>query len=128
MSIQPTGFLKTRSARVLREAISLASLVSGPCWLTLFVVSLNAQALTGAATGAADAKETGRDRAHYSADDPVNFQHMRLQLTFTPEGLKARACEGRVEYTLEPRAKEIETVQFEAVDMRILAVELPGQE
>ncbi len=100
---------------------------NNPCWLALLGLSLNAPGLAAAATGVADAKETGRDRAHYSADEPVNFQHMRLQLTFTPEGLKARACEGRVEYTLKPRAKEADTVRFDAVDMRILAVELPGQ-
>jgi aminopeptidase N len=52
---------------------------------------------------------------------------MRLQLTFTPEGLKARTCEGRVEYTLKPRATEINSVQLDALDMRILGVELPGQ-
>src|SRR6266849_4869950 len=100
MSIQPTGFLKTRSARVF-EGIWRASPVNGLCWLALLGLSLNAPRLAAAATGAADAKETGRDRAHYSADDPVNFQHMRLQLTFTPEGLMARTCEGRVEYTLQ---------------------------
>jgi hypothetical protein len=71
------------------------------CWLALLGLSLK-RALAAAATGTADVKETGRDRAHYSADEPVNFLHMRLQLTFTPEGLKTRVCEGRVEYTLKP--------------------------
>jgi len=91
-------------------------------------LSLNAPGLAPAAAGAAGAKETGRDRAHYSADEPVHFQHMRRQLIFTPEGLKARACEGRVEYTLKPRAKEAHAVRLDAVDMRILAVELLEQE
>src|SRR6266851_10401224 len=128
MSIQPMGCLNNRVARVFGKGRRLASPVNGLFWLALLGLSLNAPGLAAAAAGGADAKETGRDRAHYSADDPVNFQHMRLQLVFTPEGLMARTCEGRVEYTLEPRAKEIETVQLDAVDMRILAVELPGQE
>src|SRR5262245_34574819 len=96
--------------------------------LALLWLSLHAPITAEAATGAADAKETGRDRAHYSADEPVDFQHMRLQLTFTPEGLKARVCEGLVEYTLKPRAKDADTVRLDAVDMHILAVERPGQE
>ncbi|HEY5910269.1 MAG TPA: M1 family aminopeptidase [Verrucomicrobiae bacterium] len=75
----------------------------------------------------ADGRETGRDRALYSVDQPVSFEHMRLQLTFTAAGLKARTCEGRVEFTLRPRAKEARTVRLDAVDIRILKVELPGQ-
>lgn len=85
----------------------------------LLALTLNAPNLTLAA-------DSGRDLAHYSADEPADFQHMRLQLTFTPEGFKARTCEGRVEYTLKSRAAEITSVQMEAVDMRILGVELPG--
>ncbi len=120
--------LNTRVARVFGKSRWLASPVNGLFWLVLLGLSLNAPGLAAAAAGGVDAKETGRDHAHYSADDPVNFQHMRLQLVFTPEGLMARACEGRVEYTLKPRAKETDTVRLEAVDMRILAVELPEQE
>jgi aminopeptidase N len=52
---------------------------------------------------------------------------MKLELTFTPEGLQARTCEGRVEYTLRPRAAKITSVRLDAVDMRILGVQLPGE-
>src|SRR6267378_4602058 len=106
--------------RTLWVAVSALLAKQRPCWLALLGLSLNAPGLAAAAAGAADAKETGRDRAHYSADEPVNFQHMRLRLTFTQDGLKARACEGRVEYTLKPLAKEADTVRLDAVDMRIL--------
>jgi len=51
---------------------------------------------------------------------------MRLELTFTPEGLNSRSCEGRVEYTLRSRAAKVDAVRLNAVDMRILSVELPG--
>jgi len=122
------GGFNTQSARVFRKGSRPASPANILCWLTLLGLGLMAPVLAAAAAGDADAKETGRDRAHYSADDPVNFQHMRLQLTFTPEGLMSRSCEGRVEYTLKPRAKEIDTVRLDAVDMRIVALELPGQE
>ena len=90
------------------------------CWLALFAAGLMGPS---PAAGA----DSGSDRAHYSADEPADFQHMRLQLTFTMEGLKARTCEGRVEYTLQPRANEISSVALDAVDMRILGVELPGR-
>jgi aminopeptidase N len=69
----------------------------------------------------------GRDSAHYTADNPVDFQHMRLELIFTAEGINARTCEGRVEYTLRPRAARVDAVRLDAVDMRILGVELPGE-
>jgi aminopeptidase N len=69
----------------------------------------------------------GRDPALYTADQPLSFLHMRLQLTFTPEGLRARTCEGSVEYTVQPRVTKLETVRLNAVAMRILTVELPGQ-
>jgi aminopeptidase N len=93
-----------------------------PCWLILFAIIFGTSPLTFAA----DQQSTGRDVAHYSADMPVNIQHMRLQLTFTEEGMKARTCDGRVEYTLQPRAKQIDTLRLEAVNMRIIGVELPG--
>lgn len=94
---------------------------AGRCsWFVLLVLGLLRPDVGAAA-------DQGSDRAHYSADEPVDFQHMRLQLTFTPEGLKARSCEGRVEYTLKPRANPVEAVQLDAVDMRIVGVELPGE-
>jgi aminopeptidase N len=69
----------------------------------------------------------GRDTAHYTADRPVEFLHMRLELTFTPEGLQSRTCEGRVEYTLRPKAAKIHSVRLDAVDMQVLAVEIAGE-
>src|SRR5262245_21493077 len=73
------------------------------------------------------AKGGGRDTAHYTADRPLDFLHMRLELTFTPEGLRSKTCEGRVEYTLKPRAATVRTVRLDAVDMHLLAVEVPGE-
>ena len=70
----------------------------------------------------------GRDTAHYTADRPLDFLHMRLELTFTPEGLRSKTCEGRVEYTLKPRAAAVRTVRLDAGNMRVLAVELPGED
>ena len=70
---------------------------------------------------------SGRDTAHYTADQPVEFVHMKLELTFTTEGLKSRTCEGRVEYTLRPRAASISSVRLDAVDLRVLGVELSGE-
>src|SRR5262249_27778279 len=70
----------------------------------------------------------GRDTAHYTADRPLDFLHMRLELTFTPEGLRSKTCDGRVEYTLKPRAAPVRTVRLDAVDMRVLAVELGGED
>jgi aminopeptidase N len=70
----------------------------------------------------------GRDTAHYTADRPLDFLHMRLELTFTPDGLQSRTCEGRVEYTLQPRAAKLNTVRLDAMDMKILAVDLSGEE
>src|SRR5262245_54656004 len=70
----------------------------------------------------------GRDTAHYTADRPLDFVHMRLELTFTPEGLQSKTCEGRVEYTLKPRSATAHTVRLDAVDMRVLAVEVPGED
>jgi aminopeptidase N len=52
---------------------------------------------------------------------------MRLDLTFTPEGLRLRTCEGSVEYTVQPRVAKLDTVRLDAVAMRIRSVELPGQ-
>src|SRR5262249_13443227 len=73
------------------------------------------------------AAKGGRDTAHYTADRPLDFVHMRRELPFTPEGLRSKTCEGRVEYTLKPRAATVRTVRLDAVDMRVLAVELPGE-
>ena len=70
----------------------------------------------------------GRDTAHYTADRPLDFMHMRLELTFTPEGLQSKTCEGRVEYTLKPRSATAHTVRLDAVDMRVLAVGVPGED
>src|SRR5260370_38440690 len=64
----------------------------------------------------------GRDTAHYTADQPVDFLHMRLHLTFTPEGLKARTCEGQVRYYLRAKATKIRSVRLDAVAMQILEV------
>jgi aminopeptidase N len=72
--------------------------------------------------------DDGRDTAHYSADAPVDFLHMRLELTFTPDGLRKQVCEGRVEYTVRPHAERIQSVQLDAVGMQILGVELPGED
>src|ERR1700757_4881331 len=65
----------------------------------------------------------GHEKAHYSADRPIQFINMRLELTFTEEGLRSRTCEGRVEYTLRPRVPNIQTVRLEAVGMTLLGVE-----
>ena len=48
--------------------------------------------------------DSGRDTALYNADRPVDFLHMRLEVAFSPDGLRQRTCEGRVEYALRPRA------------------------
>jgi aminopeptidase N len=53
---------------------------------------------------------------------------MRLELTFTPEGIRSRTCDGRVEYTIRPRATAANTVRLDAADLRIVGVELPGVE
>jgi aminopeptidase N len=115
MHIQRAGcrniLTKESSQRVIRPSLGFCLLV--------FCLSLSG-------LKPAPAADPGSDRAHYSAGEPADFQHMRLQLTFTPDGLKARTCEGRVEYTIKPRATEINAVQLDAVDMRILGVELPG--
>src|SRR5262249_4842096 len=74
------------------------------------------------------AKGGGLDTAHYTADRPLDFVHMRLELPVTPEGLGSKTCEGRVEYTLKPRAATAHTVRLDAVDMRVLAVEVPGED
>jgi aminopeptidase N len=79
------------------------------------------------ATPADPIRKDGRDRAHYTADQPLQFLHMHLDLTFTPESLRARTCEGRVEYTLRPRIANVRSVRLDAVDMKILAVELLGE-
>jgi aminopeptidase N len=78
-------------------------------------------------TATQPAPSGGRDTAHYVADQPVDFLHMKLELTFTRDGLSSRTCEGRVEYTLKPRAGKVGSVRLDAVDMQILGVELPGQ-
>lgn len=83
-------------------------------------------AAAAVARGQSDPANTGRDTAHYTADRPVDFVHMRLELTFTPEGIRARTCDGRVEYTLRPRAASVQSVRLDAAELRILGVELPG--
>ena len=85
-------------------------------------------ALSAAARGQPAPPGAGRDSAHYTADRPVDFVHMRLELTFTPDGLRARACDGRVEYTLRPRATPVRTVRLDAAGLRISAVELPASD
>src|SRR5262249_51055454 len=85
-------------------------------------------ALPAAARGQSAAPGTGRDSAHYIADRPVDFVHMRLELTFTSDGLRARACDGRVEYTLRPRATPVRTIRLDAAGLRILAVELSASD
>jgi aminopeptidase N len=120
MCIQSMNWLKTPAARFSRIMIGLVSPAGGLYWFVLIGLSLTTPDLLAAAA-------PGSDRAHYSADESADFQHMRLRLTFTTEGLKARTCEGRVEYTLQPRANEISSVTLDAVDMRILGVELPGR-
>jgi aminopeptidase N len=77
-----------------------------------------------AAPATQTAADSGRDTALYNADRPLDFLHMRLEITFSPEGLRARTCEGRVEYTLRPKAAKISSVRLDAVDMQILGVEL----
>jgi aminopeptidase N len=69
----------------------------------------------------------GRDLDHYTADRPLDFLHMRLDLTFTAKGLRSRTCDGRVEYTLRPTAGPVRRVRLDAVAMRVLGVELPGE-
>jgi aminopeptidase N len=77
-------------------------------------------------TARARAADDGRDTAHYTADAPVDFLHMRLELNFTPDGLRKQTCDGRVEYTLRPHAEKIDSVRLDAVNMQILTVEMPG--
>ena len=60
--------------------------------------------------GAAGARTGDSGIPHYARDRPVDFLHMRLALTFTDEGVRARRCEGRVEYTIEPRARAASSV------------------
>src|SRR5215467_6511527 len=122
MRIQRKGSRRSFVGRAFKTIVWRNLPVKGICWLVLGGLYLR-----GPVMAATDPKDTGRDRAHYSADQPVEFKHMRLRLTFTAEGLKARTCEGRVEYTLQPRAKKIDWVRLDAVDMQIIGVEFPGQ-
>jgi aminopeptidase N len=69
---------------------------------------------------------TGRD--HYTADQPADILHMRLQMTFTADGLVARTCEGVVEYTFQPRTQELAALRLDAVGMKILRVTMGEKE
>ena len=77
--------------------------------------------------GAVSAQIGDAGSPHYTRDRTVDFLDMRLALTFTDEDLRARRCEGRVEYTLRPRARATSTVVLDAVDLQILSVETPGE-
>jgi hypothetical protein len=69
----------------------------------------------------------GRDmRHHYTADQPADILHMRLELTFTADGLRARVCEGRVEYAFRPRSQSLSSLKLEAVGMTVLEVQATG--
>ncbi|NKB71307.1 MAG: hypothetical protein GKR89_29895 [Candidatus Latescibacteria bacterium] len=69
---------------------------------------------------------TGRDRNHYSLDRPVDLQHMRLELTFSEEDLRARRAQGRVEFDLRARGQGLKTLRLDALDMAILGVQIDG--
>lgn len=77
--------------------------------------------------GAAAARTGGSGIPHYDRDRPVDFLDMRLALTFTDEDVRRRRCEGRVEYTMAPRARAASTVVLDAVDLEILGVDMPGE-
>jgi aminopeptidase N len=77
--------------------------------------------------GAAGAQTGDSGIPHYARDRPVDFLDMRLAMTFTEEDIRARRCEGRVEYTMTPRARATSTVVLDAVDLEILGVETPGE-
>ena len=72
------------------------------------------------------AGQEGAPTGRYNADRRVDFLHMKLQLRFTAEGLRAGTCEGRVEYTWTPTATELREIQLDAAAMKITSVELPG--
>ncbi|MBI2929528.1 MAG: HEAT repeat domain-containing protein [Verrucomicrobia bacterium] len=91
------------------------------------LLGLCGQQTFASAESAATTAAGGRDTAHYTADQPVDFLHMRLEIVFTPEGLTNRTCEGRVEFSCRPRAAQVSTVRLDAVDLRLLGVELPGE-
>jgi aminopeptidase N len=91
------------------------------------LVALLGSLLPAHAQSNLDPSANGRDTALYTADQPLSFLHMRLELTFTPEGLRSRTCEGSVEYTVQPRVARLDSVRLNAVAMRILSVDLPGQ-
>lgn len=111
-----TASLRPVTAAILVGALALARPASAQ------TVSPRAQSPAHAASQA-----SGRDTAHYTADQPVDFRHMRLELSFTPQGLQSRTCDGRVEYALRPRTGPVQQVRLNAVDMRILTVAMPGE-
>jgi aminopeptidase N len=90
--------------------------------LTMAVLSCLGQVSGQSPSTARASAANGRDTAHYTADQPVDFLHMGLTLAFTPEGLKARTCEGQVRYHLRAKATKIQSVRLDAVGMQILEV------
>lgn len=83
--------------------------------------------LSTALAGAMAQPPSGRDTALYSADRPIDFLHLDLDLRFTAEGIAQRRCEGRAHYRLRPRAPSVESVRLDARDLKIIGVELPGE-
>jgi aminopeptidase N len=103
----------------------MKALAFGTTCLLFFAISINPAC---AEPGDPAAAAGGKDKALYTADAPFEISHMRLELIFSKESLQARSCEGRVEYTIRPRATNLSTIKLDAVKMRILGVELNREE
>lgn len=84
--------------------------------------------LAGDANAQTGSPPPGRDTALYSADRPVDFLHLDLDLRFTSEGIEQRRCAGRATYTLRPRAPRVDSVRLDAADLKIREIRLQGRE
>ncbi len=67
---------------------------------------------------------SGRDPNHYPPDRPVDFIHLRLELTF--DDLMSRSFVGRALLTLRPVHKQVTTLTLDAVDLHIRDLHVTG--
>ncbi|GEM_PF-685997 len=64
----------------------------------------------------------GRDTAHYTADNSVDFLHMRLDIRFALEDFRDRRCQGQVTWTVRARSEKIDVIRLNAVGLAIRRV------